>query len=212
MKKRAINILATGFLTCALTANMSLNTYARNYNCTYAQTYAEKYALSPNIDCYYTFRSDCTNFASQVAHAGGVPMRVNKDFQYNALAADIDRDYNNNFWYSDRHNATLTVLSHTWDGVDEFRKYMKDKRQADVYTYRQTNADWDKLMQKVWIGDVVQCGDEHSIIIQDVVTKDRSGIKYAAHSINAKNKSLSRFITWCQEDRPNDPIYVIHFK
>lgn len=212
MMKKGMKIITVGVMVCTMFGAMSTEVYARIYNSTKAQTYLEDYAIKANWKNYYTFNSDCTNFASQVAHAGGLEMKINYGFAYNPMAADIDRDYDENYWYSDRHNSTLTVLSHTWDGVDEFRRYMKNKKRANVYTYSQTDDDWDRLKKKLWIGDVVQCGDRHSIIIQEVNSRTDDGIRYAAHSINVLNKKFSNFKQWCNDYYKNEPIYLIQFK
>lgn len=139
-------------------------------------------------------------------------MKKHPEFKYNPYAADLDYDRDNNYWYSDWHNSTLVVLSYTWVQVENFRNYMKNSRKADVFTYSQTNADWKKLMQRAWIGDVVQCGNSHSILIEYVNSKDENGIKYAAHSKNANDREFSNFKRWCKSEHPNDNIYLISFK
>lgn len=45
-----------------------------SFNGILAAQYAYQYSLSNNSS-YYTFDNDCTNFASQALHAGGIPMR-----------------------------------------------------------------------------------------------------------------------------------------
>jgi hypothetical protein len=45
------------------------------YNGTAAVNYAHQYAINPNPAYTYIDGDDCTNFASQVVHAGGVPFR-----------------------------------------------------------------------------------------------------------------------------------------
>lgn len=53
-----------------------------SYNLYDARKYAEIYAITPNIEYYY-FNQDCTNFASQILHAGG--MQKNDDWDPNIL-------------------------------------------------------------------------------------------------------------------------------
>lgn len=117
------------------------------------------------------------------------------EFKYNSMIADVDYDYDKNYWYNDRHNSTLTVLTTTWAVVGDFRGYMGGKRKADVFTYGQTDADWKALRKRVWIGDVVQCGNHHSIVIEYV-----------------NDKSFTEFRRWCKAHYSDEPIYLICFK
>lgn len=212
MMRKLVKRVIAGIVSVSLAFFVPMRIDARTYSVGKAQEYIEKYALDNNYKRYYTFRSDCTNFVSQVAYAGGIAMRYHPEYRYNSMIADVDYDYDTNYWYNDRHNSTLTVLTTTWVRVGDFRDYMGAKRRADVFTYRQTDADWEALRKRVWIGDVVQCGNHHSIVIEYVNKRTDKGIKYAGHSNNVNNKAFFEFRKWCKDYYSNEPIYLICFK
>lgn len=98
MKKIKTFILMLSLLTFTI-VGFSAPTYA--YNATKAVKYADTYVSNPN-SAYRKFTFDCTNFVSQIMHAGGLNM-------------------NGNWYYNGRND-----YSRTWTIADDLKNYLKN--------------------------------------------------------------------------------------
>lgn len=99
-----------------------------------ARAYAEKYAVKPNL-YYGVERSyvhgdvDCTNFASQILHAGGIPMEVYSD-------------QNKGWWWKAKGGDRST----SWVNANVFKNYM-----GSGYSTR----NWNSFVANVRSGDFI---------------------------------------------------------
>lgn len=130
-----------------------------------AKAYALKYALSPNPKygvekTRLGLEVDCTNFASQILYAGGIPM-------------NISGSTNNGWWWKARGNRSVS-----WIRAATFAKYMGS-------TYRTTN--WKYLKANVVPGDFIgydQTNDGEVDHIAFIYDKDGSKVSIAQHTDN----------------------------
>lgn len=105
------------FLTAALTmVIVSASTSpASAYSGSAASSYADTYALTPNSAMYPVFSSDCTNFVSQAAYAGGYPFR---NFEQNAGS-------DTSWWiYNASSNGQNFSWSDSWAVADGYYNFL----------------------------------------------------------------------------------------
>ncbi|QXM06329.1 amidase domain-containing protein [Crassaminicella indica] len=145
------------------------------YNREKAVAYAIKWAKSRN-PIYADFEEmggDCTNFASQVIHAGGCPM-----------------NYNQYGWYY----KNLRNRAPAWTGVEYFYQF--------IINNQSTGPIGEAIdIQDIEIGDVVQINfrQDHIYDHTPVVVKIKPGIKtldkilVAAHTIDRIYYPLSNY-------------------
>lgn len=148
-----------------------------SYNVAEAQRYAERYALSWNY-VFGKFTSDCTNFASQIVNAAGMPM-VAGEWQYNGnqlakwrwnLAADFT-----DYWALERgHNGGNYMSRSTVNSV---------ANPGDFLAYMSFDTD------AVWHVAFVQSKSNGQIYISQHTT-DRFNEKWNNISIGANNSYI----------------------
>lgn len=94
-----------------------------SYNASDAVSYARKWAKDRNT-AYNSYTSDCTNFVSQAAHAGGISMKKPNTIKHGITTTT-------SYWYSKKHKFTGTTgqasyefdVSTSWIRVGDFYKY-----------------------------------------------------------------------------------------
>jgi len=147
------------------------------YDRSSAVSYANTWAESRNPD-YYNFDplgGDCTNYASQVLHAGDCVMDDSGSYQWYYYGID------------DRAPA--------WTGVNELYTYLVN----NWYTGPQADSTSVGSMQ---LGDIIQLdlktepGYEHSLVVVSVGSPPaNSNIKINCHTEDRKDYPLTNF-TW----------------
>lgn len=85
-------------------------TFASSYDRNVAVNYANTYATNPNSINWPVYSEDCTNFASQVLYAGGLPMNV----YYNLHTGVAETTTNDSFWFY-RNGAYSYSWQVSWD-------------------------------------------------------------------------------------------------
>lgn len=144
------------------------------YNRTKAVDYARKWALkrNPRYANFDNIGGDCTNFASQVIHAGGCPM-----------------NYSKYGWYY----INLNNRAPAWTGVEYLYKFLITNKGIGPVA-----AEVD--INDVKVGDLAQLQFEddntfdHSPVIVDIkfpISLDN--IYIAAHTIDRLNYRLSNY-------------------
>lgn len=144
------------------------------YNRTKAVSYAHKWWNKRNPS-YYDFDDlggDCTNFVSQVLHAGGIQM---------------DDRFNGWFYYS------LSVRSSSWTGVDELYDY--------IINNDSTNGPRAKIvsLEEVSLGDIIQLklsnnDYQHSVVVTKIDYPRSASTTYVTcHTFDARDKRLSDY-------------------
>ena len=151
----------------------SKNTF---YNRTSARNYLNQYTRTPNSS-YYNYSSlggDCTNFVSQMARAGGMPMTPQKS------------NPTTNDWYY--YGSNLPYRTSTWTGAHQFRQYWgvingvgkKEAYAMHKYSARElkgNSAAYRNLVSRCELGDVIQFVDSsgrtfHSMGVQRVYVEN----------------------------------------
>lgn len=107
---------------------------AVTYNRTAVRDYIDTYWDNYNPD-YTSYSNDCTNFASQAIHAGGVPMYIQSN----------GSDENPSWYYNVNASGWLRSLS--WINVDELFDLMRNYSTIDASASN---------VSSVAIGDIVQ--------------------------------------------------------
>lgn len=161
-------------------------------------TNIEKYAIKNSTrynSQYITLNKlkDCTNFASQCLHAGGLAMVYNsKDAAYHKM-----RYYTTNpkKWYNLKK---ANAYSNTWISVTELYSFLS----IHYPTYETYSSQ--KLQKQLKIGDIVQGKKifkrySHSIVI--VHGHNNKSLAYCAHSRPRTQASLSLFYAGFSEYR-----------
>lgn len=160
------------------------------YSPSKAADYAMQYWEDYNTPEYPKFGSDCTNFVSQCAKAGGKAFKKPTDYMSKPAAYE-----NNNYWYSHHYLD--------WQPTHKYKQSTSFIRVKDFYTYWKNHGATvincstnSALRDKIKVGDIVQLADSsgswfHSIIIS--CKKDGSW-RYAAHTSNHKWKTVSSII------------------
>ncbi len=139
-----------------------------------AVTYAHRWAYGRN-PAYLDFEAlggDCTNFASQVLLAGGLPMDYLPVYGW---------------FYRDGWRRTAS-----WTGVEYLYRYLLALDRLGTSQARVVP------LADVEPGDIVQLSFSpgryhHSPVVVAVQAPDPQGILVAAHSIDADNRSLSTY-------------------
>ncbi|HEX5565950.1 MAG TPA: amidase domain-containing protein [Streptomyces sp.] len=136
----------------------------------YANKYVHRY--NPN---YRRYDQDCTNFISQAMRAGG--------WKYKGSGWSSRKDKDK--WY---YGSNTRTTSFTWAAAENWGVFARDKSKRT------------KALSNVWhlrAADVLQAnldrrgGKDHSMI---VVKKGKSDTYLNYHTVNTKNKKLSRLI------------------
>lgn len=156
------------------------------YSATAAAEYAIDYALTYN-DEYPTYSSDCTNFASQCVHAGGIDMDGSESLigTYDSTTEwfCIPRSE----WHGNYEYESFAVTT-SWIRVTDFNTYMRSV--ADRVSVKNTVSS---LYSSCEMGDVVQLMSKasgtpyHSIVISN---RNLSTAYYCGHSSNRVNENI----------------------
>jgi len=147
------------------------------YNREAAVRYAHRWALDRNPK-YYDFENlggDCTNFCSQVTHAGGAPMKIDK----------------NRGWYY----LSLNNRSPSWTGVEFLYRFLVTNNGRGPQGEEVSPAE-------IEVGDVIQLDFPHNDVFNHspvVVLNPEHGninkILISAHTIDRDNYPLI-FYNW----------------
>lgn len=145
------------------------------YNRKLAYLYAKKWSLDRN-PIYYDFDGiggDCTNFVSQVIHAGGCPMNYDK--------------------FSGWYYNNLSDRSPSWTSVNLLREFLLTNTNRGPIA-KISNID------EIDIGDIIQLDFDydnlfnHSLVIVDIKEpRIYSNISIAAHTYDRFNYSLDNY-------------------
>ncbi len=150
-------------------------TYVYPYNRKIAVNYARRWAYDRNPK-YYDFEyigGDCTNFVSQVLHAGRCTMNYNKC----------------NGWYYNNLNSR----SPSWTGVEYFYKFLISN---------QGRGPIGRVchISELELGDIVQLNFEndkrfnHSLIVTKIEEPGNlKSIYISTHTIDRYNYSIDRY-------------------
>ena len=95
MKRRLFTSIAAVLSMGGASLLTTPTAFAASYNRNAAVAYADTYATSPNSANWPVYSDDCTNFASQVLLAGGMPMYVN----YNTHTGAPETTTNDSYWF-----------------------------------------------------------------------------------------------------------------
>ncbi len=149
----------------------------------YAVFYAHKYALTPNPD-YIDFNNsgggDCTNFASQCLHAGGIPM-VNTIWP---RTSSYD-------WYYFFNNPGYDDDEYSWPWVNAYSLYKHFSWGSSGIAEQVENDN------ELSLGDVVQIGypnhghSFHSMIVTKIDNYGNVFVSFHSPGNNTKDKPLS---------------------
>ncbi len=147
------------------------------YNREAAVRYARRWALGRN-PAYYDFENlggDCTNFCSQVIHAGGAPMNMDK----------------RNGWYY----ISLNNRSPSWTGVEYLYRFLLTNRGQGPHGEM-------VALSEIEIGDIVQLdfphsnGFNHSLtVVSNPQPGNINRILISTHTIDRDNYPLI-FYNW----------------
>lgn len=189
----------------------------KRYDRDAAKSYAEHYAEIGNNKEYPLFKdNDCTNFVSQVLHAGGMNMEGNI---YN------EQD---NWFCRTTNSSNLYDVSLTWRSAKYFRKYWGNDNgvgcnKANKFitiTVLEALNNFENIFEILDIGDVIQYGDPknnnypyHSQVIHAKEYNPVLNINdlfVAQHSVNKKHVSFYDYLKLLQ-DKDKRYIYLYHF-
>lgn len=146
-----------------------------------ALEYAEMHWNQPNPHYRYFYSDNCTNFISQVLHAGGIPM-------------EYSHSPSKGWWYR-RIGDGRDEWSYSWTVAHSLYHYLRQKRnhglRAVLYE-RPEQLELGDLISYDWEGD----GRWNHFTV--VTYKDPNGVPFVhANSIN------SRYRYWGYQDSPS---------
>jgi hypothetical protein len=189
-----------------------------NYNPGAASTYAQNnYDTTESGDYYYFSGKDCTNFVSQCVKKGGITVKENTYMTSQTilptLSYILDDDTTYRYWYMKKKktwgkNYYLTTAN--WTSVEEFRTY-QNHHEGTAYQYKNDDAGRSKLLNDVKVGDVIQAGDKHSVIVSQIDSRTKNGVKYCAHSDSRLNREIKYLFDFANENNCQY-LYLIKFK
>lgn len=150
------------------------------YNRQQAVQYAEMYWNQRNPNYRYFGEDNCTNFISQVLHAGGIPM-------------DYANSPNRGWWYQHKGGGK-DQWSYSWAVAHSLHQYLNQKRNRGL------KAVIYERPEQLQLGDVISYdweGDGRWNHFTVVTLIDTRGIPFVhANSIN------SRYRFWGYHDSP----------
>ncbi|MGG4032448.1 amidase domain-containing protein [Paenibacillus cisolokensis] len=164
------------------------------YNRTAVQNYVDKYWDNYNPD-YIEYSNDCTNFASQAIHAGGIPMYIQPN----------GSDYNPSWYYNINAGGWLRSLS--WINVDELFDLLRNYSTIDAVASN---------LSGMAIGDIIQYdkgsdGDKnHTAIVSYIETPAWDPSKryvYVSYHTTDRHNVLWDFYA---SSYPNTSTYFTH--
>lgn len=213
MRKKIQKVLVLGMTVTALMSNV-----VYGYNGQAAADYAfTHYNNTQSGDFYYFNGSNCTNFVSQSVYHGGIPMKKTGNpggfYLKGTKDAVLDTDDEiNYYWYMSKIN-TLTGrvywYTRSWACVKEFREYQSLR--GTVVQYSQTADSKRALCSQLKVGDVLQCGNKHSVIITALNDRTENTIRWCGQS-NSSHKTLKEFFDYAKMETPGQKIYRITYK
>ncbi len=215
MRKSIRKILALGMMMALTTSSPIYAGYNGQDAADYAFTH---YKNTSNGDYYYFSGGNCTNFVSQSIKAGGINVRDTGNPQgfylkiYMPYVLDREDEFGN-YWYMRKvSTATGKVYwyTETWSVVEAFRNYHK-KNKGTVIQYSQTADSLRALCNQLKVGDVLQNGNKHSIIITALNDKTEKTIRFCGQT-NESHKKLEEFFAYAAETTPGQKINRITFK
>lgn len=199
MKKRRriffIVLIVSLLFTSVAYADFSGNSVDYTFSRSDAVDYMIDYYTYPYNNDYIDFTNyggDCTNYASQVMHAGGISF----------TSTSNNPTYEH--WYYDGWDSTPS-----WILADQFRKHFGDingtgeKRAKGMTTYTVSNALAN--FTSIWLfnmpGDVISHGHNlsssyHSQIIYDYTLSIPYDLQVSQHSSNYLNRSLKDYLQY----------------
>lgn len=183
--------------------NNAPRTSSSSYNASNAVTYARRWANGYN-PAYeqYSYQGDCTNFVSQCAKAGGMPMNMPSTYPEGTMSTTT-------YWYAKLINTTYDRRNYdtsSWIGVPDFLTYWT--RHAYVTQYTNKNS----LISAAQPGDVViganlndgsviTYSPKHAMIIS---AKQSNDVLYCGHSTARLDESFRNRVEY-------DCYYLIEF-
>lgn len=152
------------------------------YNYPAMASYARAWANGHNPQ-YPRYDDDCTNFTSQVMHAGGWAI-IDGNF--------FERDDNNRWWHGDRDYTS----SYTWGGAENFHRFA-------------LNSNRTYLLSSIWMlntGDVLLYdyrynGTGAKDHAQVCTGRDSTGPLMTQHDANYRDKRLTEIIASSQDNK-----------
>ena len=214
MRKKIQKVLALGMTLTALMSNV-----VYGYNGQEAANYAfTHYKNTESGDYYYFNGANCTNFVSQCVNFGGIPMKDTGNpsgFYLKGIKdAVLDTDDEINYYWYMKKVSTLTGkvywYTRSWACVKEFREY-QGIRNGIVVQYSQTDDSKRALCSQLKVGDVLQCGNKHSVIITALNDKTEKTIRYCGQTYSS-HKTLDQFFKYAEENTPGQKLYRITYK
>lgn len=211
-----------------LLAGTLLTTYLCSSVCTYAsydRMKARNYAIDNYNDTdsgayYYFSGSNCTNFVSQCLVYGGVSQVNNPEFVNQSVLPTtlyiFDGDKTYRYWFMKKKiskiefNRPYYLTTQNWTVVKEFRIYQNHHR-GTAYEYNNTASGRQALINKLNIGDIVQVGDEHSVIITAIEDFTAGDVKYCGQSSSRCNEPLSTLFRFADQ-KECSKLYLIKLK
>ena len=214
MKKTITSIL---FGTLVL---FSTITVYGNYNPNAASTYAQNnYDETSSNDYYYFSGGNCTNFVSQCIKRGGVTVKENRKLTDINVVPTFSYIYDDDtsyiYWYmKKKYNKYVFrnyyLLTKSWSNVQEFRIY-HNHHEGTAYSYKNNASGRQQLLRDVKVGDVVQVGDKHSVIISQKFNSTINGVKYCGQSSSRLNTNIDVLFKFA-DDKNCNTFYRIVFK
>ncbi len=162
----------------------STKTCDYEYNREEALNYAHEYYTKRN-EQWYTFGSNCQNYASQVLIAGGIAMDYKGDAEEQLQWKFYDGSYN--------LKEEQKGYNYTWTYVPYFYEYAKNNEGLGLC------ATVDENIYFAEAGDVIQLGtkwyDRHTVVVVGQYEKDGiiQDILLNSNSVDLKNFPLSAY-------------------
>jgi len=96
--------------------------------------------------------------------------------------------------------------------VKDFRNTLNQLiRNGKVVQYSQTDDSKRALCSQLKVGDVLQCGNKHSVIITALNDKTEKTIRYCGQTYSS-HKTLDQFFKYAEENTPGQKLYRITYK
>ncbi len=161
-------------------------------------SYASKYAVNHNSNYKYFSGSDCTNFISQSAKAGGQAMDMNKWYPF-ITTPEIFRK--NDMWYYIGGDVLYKTTT-AWTTVAGFEYYVKNDGRSDWKIVKK-DISAEELAKNVRIGDIVSVAKigsngkvlsyYHNIVCTSRFTNsnETDAVFFSSHSKDYTFKSLA---------------------
>lgn len=218
-----------------IVANTNSSNEVFAYDREEAVKYASKHCTNYNSS-YPKYGSDCTNFASQVLHAGGYKTNPvpNKDISY----SDLGTVYKTKkYWGAKKYTKEIGgiikktdfVSTSTWSNVDQLagssyyglQDYMVSEKGKTVNCYSVTEKGIKQLIKEAKKGDIVQVAKQnarfsHSYIVgkvaKDKANNNRTDVYVYAHTGNRDAGDSDCLLRMFYSDKLKDFTYIAIIK